>query len=144
MRRFSSIIFTGMCLVSIDSSLWADFKILMIECDIWGFLAGNSNFGFLQCKNGPGLTFLKSASKLMLLSSIDSCRRAKKMLQIRPNPFGHNSKEKVEITGGGTLCTLCMIYLFFFNFRKLGSVDFWSTKIKFGTLVDWSLKREIR
>ncbi len=52
MRRFSSIISTGMCLVSIDSSLWADFKILMIECDLRRFLAGNSNFGFLQCKNG--------------------------------------------------------------------------------------------
>ncbi len=71
---------------------------MVIECGIRGFLAGNSNFEFLQCKNGPGLTFLKSASKLIVLSSIDSCRRAI-MLQIRPNPFGHNSKEKLAFLG---------------------------------------------
>ncbi len=58
----------------------------MNERDIGGFLAGNTNFVFLQCKNGPGLTFVKSASRLMILSLVDSCRRAK-MLQIRPNPF---------------------------------------------------------
>ncbi len=44
MRRFSSIMFSNMCLVSMESSLWADLIILMGERDIRSPLAANSIF----------------------------------------------------------------------------------------------------
>ncbi len=47
-RRFFSIIFSNMCLVSMDSSLRADLIILMSERDIRSPLEGNSNFAFFS------------------------------------------------------------------------------------------------
>ncbi len=73
MRRFSSIIFTGMCLVSVDSSLQADFKIL-----VNGVLRAAVRKAKHLCNRWPAVSMAEAnrRSTGMRLVSIDSALQA--------------------------------------------------------------------
>ncbi len=63
-----------MCLVSVNSSLWTYFKILIGVYDVPSFgsrLAGNTKFALLHLENSGGLIFLMCATKAISVNRFD-------------------------------------------------------------------------
>ncbi len=67
--RFYTISLPGTCLISVDPSVWVDFKILIGVCNILRFeslLAGNSKFASLHSEVTGGRNFVRHATESVI------------------------------------------------------------------------------